>query len=510
MTLENSTEKFLSLSNKLLVLSHQLQTPDVLPAPTKDDTLEEARKTLRWLRNLQHLDYDMENWLRLGEPATQLSKAEYFAELIEVYAGLLKIAELANPETLNHFTIEGASFSAGSIALSIALHTLDILPDEHPEFEAFDNSLEDIFPEWDIRQGQSVERLLDDLESGIAHLANKPMGDRTPLDQLLEISERIEKIAKELYSIDSLQEPAREESIELAREILRRLKNMTFSDKPLEDMVDTGRPNEKVAFAKKIVEMVDIYKNMLGKAVQSDPRIMLDPRVRKANDAVDDCEDGIKRMAMKLVEANAAASGLDMPQIKKPNPEKAESNKTTQIIMQNMEGGIERAAQQIDKQKNIKTESKVEAKKDNQGQDRTQAQAEMAAQSRRRRRRVEALRNTQNVPPPPPQPVRRQTNVLQSATVERPRNAPQVTGLAGLNVKDLAAVMQAGNTLKNSNKQASTIGSTNSSMAKNSVASADKKTGVNVSETDKILPDDKGFAAREEQKNNPRNKPRIV
>ena len=512
MKSEHPIDFFIFVSNSLLVLSHQLQTPELLPVATKNAPLEDARKALRWLRNLQNIQYYMENWLRLGGLPEQQAKAEYFSELIEIYVGLVKIAQLTNPETLNHWTIEGANFSVGSIALSIALHTLDTLPDNHPEFEIFDKSLDDILPEWDIRQGQSIERLLDDLESGISYLAGKPMGDRTPLEQLLEISEKIGQVAQELYSIENLQEPAREESIELAREILRRLKNMTFTDMNLEDVVDTGRPNEKVAFAKKIAEMVEIYKNMLGEAVRIDPKIMNDPRVKKASIAVDDCEAGIKRMAMKIMQENGAMAGQSIPQIKKHNSDKTDSNKNAKSIMQNMEGGIEQAAKQIEQKKTAKVESKPEPKKDNQAQNVAQAQEELAAQARRRRRRAEALKTAQNTPPlPPPQPVRRQTNVLQSSTVEKPKNTPQATGLAGLNIKDLTAVMQAGNALKNSNKQASNLVAANKAMAQNSAATTDKKPVANVVETDKISPDDRNFANREQdQKNNPRNKPRVI
>ena len=221
----NSTEKFIAISNELLVTARGVLAPERLLPPTKEDTVEIGRKTLRLLRNLQNVQMDMENWLRLDDSAVQLAKLELLQTLIDVYAGLVKLAHLHKPELLNHFTVENANFASGSIALSIALHTLEILPDDHAEIVALDACLEKIPEEWDVRQAQSVEHLLDDLEGGLSHLAGKPMGDKSPIDKLLEISEKIQQTARELYSIDSLEEPARAESIELAREILRRLKN---------------------------------------------------------------------------------------------------------------------------------------------------------------------------------------------------------------------------------------------------------------------------------------------
>ena len=478
-------------------------TPEALHPPTGADNVETARKTLRMLRNLQNNQLDMEYWLQIGELPAQIAKAELFQTLIETYAGLSKLAQLTNPELLNHFTIENANFAAGSIALSIALHTLDILPENHPEFAALDASLDAVPEAWDIRLAQSVERLTDDLESGLTHLAGRPMGDKSPIDQLLEISEKIQQTARELYSIDTLEEPAREESIELAREILRRLKNMLFSDKPIEDAIDTGKPNDKLAFARKIGEMVDMYKNLLAQAALSNPEIMQDARVQMANGAVRDCADGVALMANKELPENRK---------KKDDEEQNQmARRSTKNLVKSVEEGVETASKEIGK-------NQEQSQKNEQNQKNTQAQAQAqmraeAARAARRRMRQERAAAVQAANPPPKPPPRPPVIPVQQPV------RTQKTGIAGLNLEAINAVRQAGSTLKNINKQATSLLQKNAELAaqstKQSTGGGDKRSKSDVATVpadDKISPDDKSFAQRklEQDKNDPRNRPRIV
>jgi hypothetical protein len=497
--IESSVESLLALSNNLLTTALALPVPATLSPPTAEESVENARKSLRMLRNLQDLTQDMENWLRLGEPPQQMAKAGLLATLIKVYAGLSKLAHLQNPELLNHFTIENANFAAGSIALSITLHTLDILPETHPDFVTLDAQIDNVPEEWDIRQAQSTERLIDDLESGLAHLAGKPMGDKSPIDKLLEISEKIQQTARELYSIDTLQEPAREESVELAREILRRLKNMLFSDKPIEDAIDTGKPNDKLAFARKISEMADMYKNLLAQAAITNPEIMSDLRVKQANEAVGNCADGISKMINKELPNNHNVKEKQQ----EDNDKNTRQQNTTQNIMQSMEGGVECAATEIKGKSNPKNE--LEQKN---AAEQARAQIEAARMVRRRLRREQMALKTTTAPlakPIIPSPI----NSATSKTLENksPVSAPKI-GIAGLNMEALAAVRQAGNALKNSNRQAGDMLANNAKMA----AQSEKNKPTPISADDKIAPDDKGFAQRklEQDKNDPRNRPRIV
>lgn len=498
--MEDLITKLLATSFALLNTAHKLQSPESLPVPaTKDNSVEIARKTLRWLRNLQDISQDMERWMYIGNLPEQQTKADYLQNLISIYAGQVKIAQLSNPDLLNHFTIDHANHAVGSIALSISLHTLENLPDNSPSIAQLDSQLDNILPQWDNRQAQSVEQLIDAIESGLTHLLNKPLGDRSPIDRLLEISNNLQEAVRQLYSIDTLEDPAREESIELAREILRRLKNLSFSDNPIEESIDTGKPSEKLAFAQRISEMVDMYKNLLFEAMRVNPEIVNDIRVKNANDAAGWCSNGVKLMAAKEIPSNSTAINqisVDIEQMISSG--KSMKGLAINHLMNKMEGGMEHAAEQIsshDKQEQ-KENSEAEAA----------AQADKIRRRRRRRQPHQAGVGSGSA-------AQKSNTAIQHETVKS-NLRDDSSGVSTLNKMDIAAVRQAGNSLRKSNKQANDMASLNVSLNKKT----DKNTGVigavsNVSANTKITPDDKGFATRERDPlnpNNPRNnRPRI-
>ncbi len=493
--MEDLITKLLTTSFALLDTAHKLQSPESLPVPaTKDNSVDVARKTLRWLRNLQDISQDMESWMYIGSFPEQQTKAEYLQNLISIYAGQVKIAQLSNPDLLNHFTIDHANHAVGSIALSISLHTLENLPDDSSSIAELDSHLDDIPPEWDRRQTQSVEQLIDAIESGLTHLVNKPLGDRSPVDRLIEVSTNLQEAVRQLYSIDTLEDPAREESIELAREILRRLKNLSFSDKPIEEAIDTGKPNEKLAFAKRISEMVDMYKNLLFEAMRINPNIVNDIRVKNANDAAGWCSNGVALMAAKEIPTNSTA----INQISVDIEQMISSGKNTtglaiNHLMHKMEGGVEHAAEQISSHEKQEQKEHAEAE--------AAAQAEKIRRRRRRRQHHQGS-GAGNVS-------QRANTAAQHETV---RNTLQSEkgGVSALNKMDIAAVRQAGNSLRRSNRQANEMVSANTKIDKNTGMIT---TVANITANTKITPDDKGFANRERDPlnpNNPRNnRPRI-
>lgn len=493
--------KLISTGYKLLDTAHKLQNPESLPVlPTEQSSVETARKTLRFLRNLQHTEQDAENWLNTGSLDEQQVKTQHLESLINVYAGQVKIAYLSNPELLNHFTIEHANDAVGSLALSISLHVMEILPEENDEIAALDERLsDDIPPQWDDRQGQSVERLIDAIESALSHLTNKPISDRSPVDRLIEASNNIQNAVRRLYSLDTLEDPAREESIELAREILRRLKNMSFSDKNISDAIDTGRPDEKLAFAKRIEEMVDSYKNILSEAMRSNPDIIKDPRVKNANDAAGDCANGIKLMAAKEIPTDS----LEFQQISAETADDIENDKRraeTSInrTMNKMEGGLEHAAEEVAQGRDKKLH---------------QLEKEERIQSEKRRKR----RHKQHLIM-----IKHLTHKTHQAKLhEKLLNNMQgkLNSVGNLNQIDIEAIRNAGTSLRKNHKQANDILALNQKIekenkAKNNNAAGTSLTIQNVSMDSILSPDDRSFVERERDPmrnpNHPRNKPRIV
>ncbi len=491
--------KLLATSYTLLDTAHLLPFPELLPVPsTENNPVEKSRKTLRWLRNLQGVWQDMEHWMYIGDLPEQQTKAQYLQNLIALYAGQVKMAQLTDPALLDHFTIDHANCAAGSIALSIALHTLESLPDGSRFIAELDKRLDNIPPQWDNRQEQGVEKLIDAIESGLTHLLNKPLGDRSPIDRLVELSNNLQEAVRQLYTIDTLEDPAREESVELAREILRKLKNMSFSDKPIEESINTGRPDEKLAFAKRISEMVEMYKNMLHEATLTNPDIMNDIRVRAATDAANNCAHSVQLMAAKEIPINSTAMHQISADLGEHGGKKFQSASLNKL-MSKMEGGVEQAADEISSNKDQKNKAAVEN------------EAAMHADRVRRRRRQRQHHNIVSNP----SAAKRSNMVNQHHVVmstlkgeERP---------AGLNNVDIAAIRQAGNSLRKSNKQANDIAALNRSATKNMygipMAPSAPKT---VAPASPVSPDDKGFAARERDPlnpnhpNNPRNnRPRI-
>jgi hypothetical protein len=490
--------KLIATSYALLDTAHLLPFPETLPVPaTEHNPVEKSRKILRWLRNLQGIWQDMEHWMYIGDLPEQQTKAQYLQNLISLYAGQVKMAQLTDPELLTHFTIDHANCAAGSLALSIALHTLESLPEGSSFISELDSRLDDIPPEWGNRQEQSVETLIDAIESGLTHLLNKPLGDRSAVDRLVELSNNLQEAVRQLYSIDTLQDPAREESVELAREILRKLKNMSFGEKPIEESIDSGRPDEKLAFAKRISEMIEMYKNMLHEATLTNPDIMNDIRVRAATDAANNCAHSVQIMAAKEIQHNSTA----LHQISAEPGEHGKKFQSASLnkLMSKMEGGVEQAAEEISSSKDQKNKAALEH------------EAAMHADRVRRRRR-QRPNQAHNIVSNP-NAAKRSNMVNQHHVVmstlkgeERP---------AGLNNVDIAAIRQAGNSLRKSNKQANDMVVAQSrNVTKNMYGiPMDPATPKTVTTVAPLKPDDKGFASRERDPLNPNhprnNRPRI-
>ncbi len=478
---QNLLGKLLVSSYALLDIAHKLQSPESLPVPpTQDNIIETVRKNLRLLRNLQGLPQDMENWLKIDSLTEQQTKISILENLINIYTGQVKIAQISNPDLLNHFTIDHANHAVGSIAVSVTLHTLENLPEDSPSADALDSELDEILPEWDNRQTQSTEQLIDSLESGLSHLLNKPLGDRSPVDRLVEVSNIIQDAVRQLYSIDTLEDPAREESIELAREILRRLKNMTFSDRNIEDAIDTGRPNEKLAFAKRVSEMLDVYKNLLSEAMRTNPNIINDERVKNANDAAGNCANGIKLMAAK--EIPNQASSLQQISADIEGAKKFQSVSLNRL-MHKMEGGVEKANEEIEAHKKHEHKEETES-----------ALAEQSEKMRRRRRRQHMHKAINKA-------AHKAYTAIQHERVLANLRGDSKT-VEALGKIDMAAIKQAGSAIHKSHKQANDMLHMNAKIAreaKNLGASA------NISPASPLNPDDKSFADRTRDPNNPNN-----
>jgi hypothetical protein len=502
-------DSLVSASHRMLGAAHALRSPETLNQPTKDESVEEARKILRWFKNLQGTDMDMEQWMRIGTLPEQEAKAHALTRLVEIYQGQLSSALTNNTGVGNHYLVESASHAAGSLAESVALHTLESLPEGHPALPKLDAALDNLPPEWEARQTQPVGRLVEALESAMSHMTSKPLSDRSPIDRILEISENIALTARKLRGVDTLEEPAREESIELAREILRRLKSLSFSDKPVHEALDAGRPNEKLAFAQKLGEMVDVYKNMLLEAAAFNPAILQDQRIKDATDAVDDCANSLKLMATKEIPNSMAASQQISSDIAKdPEAWNRLNGHTVSRLVGTMEQAVERAHNDIaqNQERQHKQEQDAASQRANLEAAAAQSQAQQAAPGQRRPRR--RRRNTQPAAGGLTKTAARRNandldgdgvlDSLQGKGPNAPRPPAEGAGVSApssnLSGVDLRAIRELGGTLKQLNQQAAELAATQakankkSSRSQTDVKSSEVKTG------DAVRPDDRGFA----------------
>lgn len=485
VSLQESGEQMSMTAETMLTTARKLPSVETLAVPTKEQSVEEARTILRWLRNLQFGDRDVETFLNQGTPAEQIAKTNALSKLVEIYGGQLALAKQEAPGRLLDLAIFDANEAAGAMAIGVAEHSISLLPDFHPRIAPLDQLIEKQTPESALRTSQSTQQLLDLLETGIERASGKIIDTTPPVDRLVQMSNKIQSAAYKLRSVDTLAAPARAESVELAREILRKLKNLNFAKQGAKEIIDTGRPEDKAEFAKKIGEMVEMYQNLLSEAAQTNPNIMNDPRVAEANQAVGSFAHTIKLMAAKEIPVSMAASqqiSADITQM--PEEWKGMEGRTMERLAQSMETGMERAASEIAAQQQAQQKDEDMAQE-------VLDQAMQQTSSRRKRRRRHAGGRT--TPALPKSAKRRNSNDMNGDGV--------ADKIQGLNLKgiDLAALKEIGGNLRAASNEAATLAPP--------APVADET----------IRPDDKGFAERktqrdEQNKNNPRsnrNRPQI-
>lgn len=483
-TLEATGEQVATQAHTMLSVVRQLQAPETLPLPAKQQSMEDARTILRWLRNLQFGDRDVETFLNQGTPAEQLAKTEALGKLVDIYGGQLALAQREAPGRLLDLAVMDAGEAAGALSIGVGEHAVSLLPDFHPKIEPIDRLIAALPAAASLRETQSLHQLLDLIELGLERASGKVINPTPPVERLVEMSDKIRAAAYKLRSIDTLEPPARAESVELGREILRKLKNLGFAKQSAQEIVDTGRPDDKATFARKIGEMVGIYQNLLSEAAMANPDIMNDPRIQEANNAVGQFAHTIKLMAAKEIPVSMAASqqiSADITQM--PEEWKKLDGRTVDRLVSSMEDGLARAVSEIEQQQQAQAQDEELAQ-----QVMDDAMHHSSARGRRRRRRQSAG-----------------PSLTKSA---KRRNAGDLNGdgvadrFQGMNLNgiDLAAIRELGSSLRTASNEAAAL--------------APPPPPV---ETNEARPDDRSFAERKTQRDeqskkaprSSRNRPQI-
>lgn len=495
--LSDEHDRLIGFGMGAILAAGAAQSIETLVPPVREASVEEARTILRWLRNLQFSDRDMEEWLSHGTPPERLAKAEGISQLLEMYSGLLHQAVQKHPELMGELGVEDANNATGGMARSLAAYALSTLPPGHPGAGQLQALLNTMPESWSRRETQSVGQLLETLESGFGRLADSPhpFHEKPAVERLLEMSDRITASAYLLRSVDEMREPAREESVELAREILRRMKNLTFSDKPIDELALTGSPEDKAALAQKLDEMVDIYKNLLFEAAEINPAILQDARIKEANDAVGGFAHAVKLMAAKEIPVSiAAAQQISADITRMPEEWKGLHGRTVGRLVASMEGGLEAAvgemiAEQAQGKDEDIAEEAIEAS----------LHSETARRKRRRRRQQKSglgggKQLKTHIALTADDFVLKQGRFREeggggggspSRPAVPPIDRPIVPPIAGLSADDLNAIRNLGSNLRDIGNQAGAL--------------------PPIPVDEKVAPDDKTIAAREqEQRKNPR------
>lgn len=328
-----------------------LNALDSLDKPAREQSIEEARTILRWLKNLQFSDMEVAEWMDQGTPAERVAKAESIARLTEIYSLQLADAHRRNPEITQSLSVEDANGAAGALAIGLAEYGLRGLPEDHPAAQHLLERARYVPENWQLFERTSVSILLDTLDEGLEYTSHRSLDPEVAAGRLLDIGNQMENTARRMRSLDTLKPPTREESVELAREILRRLRNMKFSDVTAEEAVTVGRPEEQSAFARNLVGLVDIYSSLLEQAAENNPEIILDPKIKEANDAVGTFSHAIKLMAAKEMPGSMAAAqqiSADITQM--PDEWKQLHEHTVDRLLANMEGGLSHAVEEVELQ----------------------------------------------------------------------------------------------------------------------------------------------------------------
>jgi hypothetical protein len=245
-----------------------------------------------------------------------------------------------------------------------------------------------------------------------------------------------------VQSPDLLSVPVREESTELARELLANLRRLADSDKrPLDEIIKQSTTQERLELAGQIEEITDAYRNLLAEAVEFNPLVLDNPLIKDANLALSGFAHSLKLLAALEMPGSVAAT-QQISAAQSHDGIDHLHNRTLDRLVENMEGGLERAVESVEAQEQQQQHEQQQEEED------LQAAAEQAQQSgknRKRRRRRSASRSSGGGGGATKASKRRNSNDLNGDGVS---DALQNLNLGALNERDMLAIKQLGGSLK--------------------------------------------------------------
>ncbi len=334
----------IEITEQAVKTANNLQSIDTLAEVPRDESVEEARKILRNLRNMEFNDRSMEEFLDQGTPSAIVAKKQSFARLIDIFSAHLKNAQNGNPHLAQaNAAVEQARDTSATIALEMAEHTRRMLREDDERERRLNQLIDSLPKEADLRITLPVERLLETLELGLETVSGRELA-HSSLERLMLSSERMEHHAVLMNEALRGQEAAREESIELARSVLLRLQQVPYGDQTLQEFIETAKPREQAAFAQQIEELSGMYHNLALEAAQTNPEIVQDNRITEGANTVKGFAHAVKLMAAKEL-PNSIASAQQISAADSGAPENWNdlSKQTVNRLVKTAEASLEKA-----------------------------------------------------------------------------------------------------------------------------------------------------------------------
>jgi hypothetical protein len=331
-----------------------------LPDPTKEESVEEARKILRWLRNMEFADKDVEQWLDNSTPKVVTAKKEALHKLIRIMAIHIHYAKIRGLDLLSDPYLSNAADAIAAMAMSIAEHTFNLIPLHHRRLKQLEEMIDEMEERALMRQSQPLSQLLDTIEFGLERATGQEVSDLSAHFRLQAISQNLHKTAAQLESNQPLAEPTHEESLDLARDILRKMQSLSFGAQTVAEVVERMKPEDKAAFANAFSEMANLYRNIVSEASVQNPDLLKDQKIQEANDSISQFAHAVNLMAAKEMPSSIATAQHIAADVTR-TPEKWGDlcDRTVERIMKSAEGGLEKAIDEMAEQQDQEQEQEM-------------------------------------------------------------------------------------------------------------------------------------------------------
>lgn len=296
--------------------------------------------------------------------------------------------------------------------------------------------------------------------------------------------------------VDVLKAAEQKESVEHGLIILRWLRNLQFADKSIEELVETGTPQEKEEAAGGFAKLLEMYQRMMNAAVSQMPHLLQEPSIQEAEKAAKLLQHGIKLLASLEKPISISQSRQISADVSQPATLDQQGKDSLKDLFDRLESAmrtadtaLEHAMQEAQTEEREASEAAMES-----------GMADHQKRRRRRRRQQVVAKAKASAQVKLDKNIRADDYALkQGVFAERKKPAMQQPPQPGLEARALSAqaleaVLASGRALAQSGRDASVLTPSGSTSGGGSpgITMSDVKAG------DKIAPDDVALSAQEQ------------